>query len=287
MTIRNPVEWVAEGSKHAGQAIRSASHTLYPPDEVIKANTPIVRRISAGDLKEVLAKGFDDFKANRTDVIFLCILYPVLGLIFARLASGSHALPLIFPLASGFALVGPLAGVGLYEMSRLREQGVERGWAAPFGVLHSPSIGAILLLGLVLTVIFAGWLLVANAIYVITLGPQAPVSVAAFVHDVLATRAGWAMIILGIGVGFVFAVLALSVSVVSFPLLLDREVGIEAAVRTSVQAVVANPWPMAVWGLIVAVGLVVGSIPLFFGLVIVLPVLGHATWHLYRKIVTF
>jgi uncharacterized membrane protein len=287
MTIRNPIEWVADESKHAGQAIWSASHSLYPPDEVISANTPTVRRISASDLRDVLAKGIADFEANRTDVIFLCVLYPVLGLIFARLASGGHMLPLLFPLASGFALVGPLAGVGLYEMSRLREQGVEAGWAAPFGVVHSPSLGAILLLGIVLTAIFAGWLLTAQAIYVITLGPQAPDTLAAFARAVLTTRAGWTMICLGMGVGFVFALVVLAISVVSFPLLLDREVGIECAVRTSVRAVVANPGPMALWGLIVAGSLVLGSIPLFFGLVIVLPVLGHATWHLYRKVVSF
>jgi uncharacterized membrane protein len=287
MTIRNPIEWVADESRHAGHAIRSASHSLSPAHEVASAGLPQVRRIGTADLRDVLMKGIDDFRASRTDVIFLCVLYPILGLFFARLASGNSTLPLLFPLVSGFALVGPLAGVGLYEMSRLREQGVESGWTAAFGVVRAPSFGGIVLLGLLLTALFALWLMAAQAIYLLTLGPQPPASIGSFFHDVLTTPAGWLMAGVGVGVGFIFAVLVLSISVVSFPLLLDRKVGVDYAIRTSVRAVAANPGPMALWGLIVACGLVIGSIPLFFGLVIVLPVLGHATWHLYRRVVLY
>jgi uncharacterized membrane protein len=246
---------------------------------------PAVRRIRAADLKDVLARGFGDFGANRTDVIFLCIFYPLVGLVLQRLAAGYEMLPLLFPLASGFALVGPVAAVGLYEMSRRREQGVNVGWIDVFGVVRSPSFGAIVLLGLLLTATFVLWLLVAEAIYLVTLGPEPPASIALFLRDVFTTGAGWVMIGVGVGVGFLFALLVLAISVVSFPLLLDRDVGLEAAVWTSVRAVVANPGPMAIWGLTVAGGLVIGSIPLFVGLVIVLPVLGHSTWHLYRKVV--
>ena len=158
-------------------------------------------------------------------------------------------------------------------------------WVDAFGVLRAPSIGAITLLGLMLIALFLLWLVVAQIIYVVTLGPQAPASMGAFVSDVFSTGAGWTMIIVGIGVGFLFALLVLAVSVVSFPLLLDRNVGIGTAVTTSIRAVAANPAVMALWGLIVAAGLVVGSLPLFVGLVVILPVLGHATWHLYRKVV--
>src|SRR5205085_3776873 len=104
-------------------------------------------------------------------------------------------------------------------------------------------------------------------------------------RDLFTTSAGWTMIVVGIGVGFLFAVFVLSISVVSVPLLLDREVGLASAMLTSLHAVAANPGPMAVWGLIVAAGLVIGSIPLFLGLIVVMPVLGHATWHLYRRVV--
>jgi uncharacterized membrane protein len=141
------------------------------------------------------------------------------------------------------------------------------------------------LLGLVLLAIFLLWLLAANVIYQITLGPEPPISIVAFARDLFTTNAGWTMILVGVGVGFLFALLVLAISVVSFPLLLDRDVGLDRAVWTSIRAVAANPGPMAVWGLIVAAGLAIGSIPAFLGLIIVVPVLGHATWHLYRKVV--
>jgi uncharacterized membrane protein len=169
-------------------------------------------------------------------------------------------------------------------MSRRREAGMAVTWADAFEVFRSPSFGAIVVLGLVLMAIFLLWLLAAEAIYQITLGPAPPASLAGFAHDVLATPAGWTMIGVGVGVGFLFALLVLAISVISFPLLLDREAGVDTAVLTSIRAVLTNPGPMAAWGLIVAGGLVIASIPFFLGLIIVMPVLGHATWHLYRLI---
>jgi uncharacterized membrane protein len=246
---------------------------------------PAVRRIKASDIRDVLVKGLGDFGACRTDVIFMCLIYPVAGIVLTRLTFGYHMLPLLFPLASGFALVGPVAAVGLYEMSRRREEGIPIAWGDAFGAIRSPGFGAILVLGLVLLAIFLLWLLAANEIYQLTLGPEPPVSITAFARDVFTTSAGWTMIVVGVGVGFFFALLVLAISVVSFPLLLDRNVGLNAAVWTSIRAVAANPGPMALWGLIVTGGLVIGSIPAFVGLVIVMPVLGHATWHLYRKVV--
>ena len=285
MTIRNPVEWSVDQFRHAASAVESAGRVGRRTRENLHSPAPAVRRIGVADLGLALARGYDDFAAYRTDVIFLCVVYPLVGLVLARLAFGYDLLPLIFPLASGFALVGPFAAVGLNEMSRRREAGMAVAWADAFGVFRSPSFGAIVLLGLVLMAIFLLWLLAAEAIYQITLGPAPPASVGGFVYDVLATPAGWSMIGLGVGVGFLFALLALAISVVSFPLLLDREVGFDTAVLTSIRAVLTNPGPMAAWGLIVAGGLVIASIPFFLGLIIVMPVLGHATWHLYRLIV--
>jgi uncharacterized membrane protein len=246
---------------------------------------PAVRRIKASDLRAVLIRGLADFEAYRSDVIFICLIYPLVGILLAWLSFGYHFLPLLFPLASGFALIGPVAAVGLYEMSRRREQGHRISWIDAFGVVRSPGFGAILVLGLVLLAIFLLWMLAAAVIYQLTLGPEAPVSIAAFIRDVFTTPAGWTMIVAGIGVGFLFALLVLAISVVSFPLLLDRDVGLYAAVSTSIRALATNPGPMALWGLIVAGGLVIGMLPAFLGLILILPVLGHATWHLYRKVV--
>ena len=283
--IRNPIEWGWDQITLAALTLGSLGRSLRGSEESRNAPLPAVYRIKVTDLRDAVVRGLDDFGAYRTDVIFLCLIYPLVGISLALLTFGYETLPLLFPLASGFALVGPVAAVGLYEMSRRREQGIPITWADAFGAISSPAFGAILVLGLVLLAIFLLWLLAANVIYELTLGPEPPVSIAAFVRDVFTTRAGWAMIAVGVGVGLLFALLVLAISVVSFPLLLDRDVGLRTALLTSIRAVTANPGPMAVWGLIVAGGLLIGSIPAFLGLIIVMPVLGHATWHLYRKVV--
>jgi uncharacterized membrane protein len=285
MVIQSPPAWGWDQLQHAAQEIGSASPEEYWHQGAAEAAPLAVSRIGAADLKDALAKGLADFQANRTDVIFLCVIYPVIGLILGRVASGQGLVPLLFPLASGFALIGPLAAIGLNELSRRREDGVEMRWIDAFGVLRAPSIGAIAMLGLLLIALFLLWLASAQVIYLATLGPEPPASIATFARDVLTTLPGWVMIAVGIGVGFLFAVLALAVSVVSFPLLLDRNVGIATAIGTSVRAVRTNPATMALWGLIVTAALALGSLPFFVGLVVVLPVLGHATWHLYRKVV--
>jgi len=284
MHIRNPVEWGVDQLRLAGHAVESVGRAGRRARE-LHMPAPAVRRIGVAEIRDALVQGVEDFASFRTDVIFLCVVYPLVGLVLARLAFGYDMLPLLFPLASGFALVGPFAAVGMYEMSRRREESGEASWADAFAVVRSPSFGAIVMLGLLLMAIFLLWLGAAMTIFDLTLGPEPPASIGGFARDVLTTERGWALIVIGCGVGFLFALLAMSISVVSFPLLLDREVGFETAVRTSLRAVMANPGPMALWGLIVAAALVLGSIPLFLGLIVVMPTLGHATWHLYRKVV--
>jgi len=282
--IRNPIEWGWDSLKQTGRAMGSAGQTMDGAWEGHDRTVPAVQRITASDLKEVLRQGFEDFGAYRTDVIFLCLLYPIVGLILSRMIWGYGMVPLLFPLASGFALIAPFFAVGLYEMSRRREAGRNNGWSDAIGVATSPALGSIMALGLLLLALFVLWLGAAHIIWLLTLGPEPPVSLQAFAQDVLTTRAGWTMAIVGVAVGFVFALAVLVLSVVSFPLLLDRDVGVGTAIATSVKVVRENPGTMALWGLIVAGLLLLGSIPLLLGLAIVFPVLGHATWHLYRKV---
>ncbi|MBI4183878.1 MAG: DUF2189 domain-containing protein [Proteobacteria bacterium] len=246
---------------------------------------PVIRTIAVADLKDVLARGFADFMLKPSHLIFLVVIYPVVVLFLARLTAGYEILPLLFPLIAGFTLIGPAVAIGLYELSRRREDGLDTSWGHAFDVLRSPSIGAIAALSAVLMAIFVAWLGAAMVIYDMTFGSAPQASIAEFARQVFTTTSGWTLIIVGCGVGFLFAVVSFTISVVSFPLLLDRDVGAVTAVQTSIRAVLANPKPMAAWGLVVAGTLLIGALPFFVGLAVVLPVLGHATWHLYRKLV--
>ncbi|MGO4573969.1 DUF2189 domain-containing protein [Microvirga sp. 2TAF3] len=246
---------------------------------------PVVRKIGLADIKDALVKGLDDFLAMPSHLAFLGLIYPIFGICLAALSFSNNALPLLYPLVTGFALVGPFAAIGLYEISRRRELGLDTSWHHAFDVLRSPSIPSIVALGILLLIIFLAWLAVARSLYEALFGPIAPTSYSSFFHQVLTSSEGWTLIILGNAIGFIFAAVVLSISVISFPLLLDRDVGAAVALQTSIRAALTNPFMIALWGLIVATALVIGSIPLLVGLAIVMPVLGHATWHLYRKLV--
>lgn len=245
---------------------------------------PTVRKIDISDLKEALVKGFQDFDAKPTHIMLLFIIYPIVGVILINLSAGYQVLPLIFPIIAGFALIGPMAAVGLYEISRRREAGLDYSIKYAFQVHHSPSIAAIITLSLLMMVIYFAWLGSALLIFNLTFG-ETPISFLGFAREVISTPAGWTLIIVGGGVGGGFAVVVLALSVVSFPMLLDHDVSAAVAISTSVRAVAANPVTMAIWGFIVSAVLILGSIPAFFGLAVAMPVLGHATWHLYRKVV--
>jgi uncharacterized membrane protein len=279
--IRNPVEWLAAALSSIGHAVEDSGQLVAGTGTAV----PEVRRIHVSDLWAVLRDGFRDFGATRSDVVMLCLIYPLVGLLLANVIFGRDMTELLFPIAAGFTLVGPAAAIGLYEMSRRRELGQEVTWGDAFRVVASPRFGAMLVLALVLVAIFALWVLSAEIIYDVTLGPAEPASLSALLQDAITTPAGWTLIVVGCLVGFLFALLVLATSVVSFPLMLDQNVGLATAVLTSVRAMIANPVPILGWGLIVAASLLIGSIPLFLGLAIVVPVLGHATWHLYRRVV--
>lgn len=280
-TIGNPLSWVAEATFGAGRTAAEATESLRGHAET----PPEMRRLTTQDLRTALQRGLDDFTSLRTDVIFLILIYPIIGVALALTAFETARLPMIFPLAAGFTLLGPVVATGLYEMSRQREATGHAGWGAAFSVIRAPVIVPVVVLGAVLMGLFLAWMFAASVIYNATLGPEPPASVAGFLTDALTTGPGWAMIILGMGVGAVFAAMVLALSLTAFPMLIDRRAGVMVAVLTSLRVVQENPRVSATWGVIVAVAMLLGTLPLFLGLVVVLPILGHATWHLYRAAV--
>ena len=282
MHIRNPMEWVLAQFQATEMLGSTAPETYFFATD---SGPPEVRYITLGDVLLALSRGWEDFAAARTDLIMLWLIYPVMAAYLVAASFNGQLIPLLFPVASGFALVGPLFAIGFYEMSRQRELTGQMHWRDAFEVLRSPAIGAIAGMGLTLVALFIAWLAVAEMIYSATLGPQPPAGWMSFFIAVFTTTKGWEMIVLGIGTGAVFAVLVLVIASISFPLLLDRPATLGVAIRTSVAAVRRNPLPLALWGAIVTAGLVLGTIPVFVGLIVVLPVLGHGTWHLYRAMV--
>ncbi|RJL16564.1 DUF2189 domain-containing protein [Paracoccus siganidrum] len=280
-TIGNPLSWSAQRLAGVGRGLGAALDGIGSHE----TSRPEVKQIGLEDIRVALRKGAEDFAALRTDVIFVVALYPLMGFVLAFWAFNSGQVHLLFPLIAGFPLVGPVAAIGLYEMSRRRERGEATNWGAALATLTGRVLGPVLVLGLILAVIFVLWLYAAHLIWAATMGPVPHDSIVAFLRDTLTTPAGWEMILIGMGVGFLFAALVLCLGLVSFPLLIDRPVGVQVALATSLAVARRNPGATALWGLIVAGALVLGTIPLFVGLIVVLPILGHATWHLYRRAV--
>ncbi len=246
---------------------------------------PVVRKIGFADLGDALVEGFRDFRAMPSHLFFLAVVYLVIGIFLFPSTSGQNALPLLFPLLAGYALIGPFAAIGLYEVSRRRERGLPHSFGYAFGVLRSPALPSILAVGFTLMVILLLWLASVQSLYQSQFGVWAPQSYRHFLDQLVATPAGHRLLALGFGIGFIYAVIAFSIGAISFPLLLDRDVGAAIAILTSVKAVLKNPLVMAGWALIIAAALFAGMATLFVGLAIATPILGHATWHLYRRLV--
>ena len=259
----------------------SAFHVYFRPEALA---APLkVRPIGPRDCFSALRQGFVDFLEMPTYPAFVGLFYAVAGIALVAMSSFRNALHLVFPFAAGFALIGPFVALGLYELSRRRERGLAVRGGDAFAVVRSPALPSILAFGLLLLAIFAAWIFVAELIYVWLFGPSPPAAALPFITEVLTTERGWLLIVVGGLAGFCFAALALCISVVSFPLMLDRDVGLVPALEASLRVTRANPLAVALWGLIVAVALILGSLPVFLGLAVVMPVLGHATWRLYRS----
>lgn len=257
-------------------------------DHALRASTPasprfVTRHLRVADIGHALSRGWEDFWAMPSHLLFLGLLYPIAGLVIAMATSGQNLFWLLYPLLSGFVLIGPFAAVGLYEMSRMRERGERPTWRDAFRVAHAPNIRSVLALGALLAVLFLAWLTIAHSLYMFFFGDEPAKSYEQFFNQVFGTQAGMSLIIVGNIVGFFFAIAALALSVFSFPLMLDRQVGIDVALRTSLRAAWDNPMVVALWGLTIAVLLGLGMAAALMGLAIVMPVLAHATWHFYRR----
>ncbi|MEM1133084.1 MAG: DUF2189 domain-containing protein [Pseudomonadota bacterium] len=251
----------------------------------IAAKFPPVRinSISSDDISTALQKGYQDFLFKRGDLIFIGALYPLIGLLAATFVLGGASLPLLFPLAAGLSLMGPLVSAGFYELARRREAGEDSGWMHFFDVFGSSNFSNIMFVGSILLAVFALWMLTAFIIYSVFMGAMVPQSPGEFLSSIFTTGEGWAMIIIGNLVGLAFAITVLAISFVSLPMLVDKNVGAGRAIRTSVKAFNKNRSVVLRWGITVAVLLAIGAAPLFLGLAVVLPTLGYATWHLYTR----
>ncbi|MFL6863052.1 MAG: DUF2189 domain-containing protein [Allosphingosinicella sp.] len=244
-----------------------------------------VRRIGPADLSAALRDGWRDFTAMRGDLLFIGLIYPLVGLVAAAVSLGGSLIPLFFPIAAGIGFLGPLAAVGFYELARRREAGLDSGWSHFLDVRRRPAFDQVAIVSGVLLSLFALWVVAAGALYMLFWGPVAPPSLGAFLARLFTTEEGWALILIGNAIGAAFAVAVLAVSVVAMPMLVDRDMDAGTAMGLSTSAFTANLGPMLRWGLIVAVLLVLGSIPAFVGLAVVLPWLGYATWHLYTRLI--
>jgi uncharacterized membrane protein len=254
------------------------------PASVRSARIP-VRKIGAADLGASLRQGWDDFMAMRGDLIFLGLLYPLIGFAAAVFTLNGPLLPFFFPVVAGVGLLGPVAAVGFYELARRREAGLTSNWSHFLDVRKRPAADDIGIAAGLLLLIFALWILAAGALYVALFGWTAPDSIPGFITTVFTTPPGWALIVIGGLVGIVFAWLVLALSVASLPMLVDCDVDAGEAISASWRAANANKAEMVRWGATVAALLVVGSIPLFLGLAVVLPWLGYSTWHLYTQLI--
>jgi len=261
----------------------------------ISAEAPIaVRHIQTSDLRAALADGWRDFTEKRGDILVIGFIYPLIGLAVAALALNDQLVPLAFPICAGLSLLGPAVAIGFYELARRRERGEESSWNH-FTDAFSRNGAAIAAAILFLAMVFLFWVAAAWLLYTATFGTGTyymwsvnhgeTVTLQDFLSRLFTTRDGWTLILLGNLAGACFALIVLAVSVVTFPMLVDRQVDVVSAMSVSLRAFAANWRVLLGWGVIVGALLVLGSIPAFVGLAVVLPVLGYATWHLYTRLV--
>ena len=245
---------------------------------------PVVRSITAGDIAEALGEGLRDFQAVPLYGLAFGALYAAGGIAILLCLMAFGLVYLAYPLAAGFAMIGPFVATGLYEVSRRRETGQAISIGAIWATVKAR--GEIGWMAFVTLFVFVIWMYQVRLLIALLLGLNASFSsLREFITVVLTTNEGLLFLAIGNAVGAALSLILFSLTVVSFPLLLDRDVDFVTAMVTSVRAVVTSPVPMIGWAAVIVVLLAVSAIPYFLGLVVTLPVLGHATWHLYRRII--
>ncbi|MCA8879703.1 MAG: DUF2189 domain-containing protein [Rhodobacteraceae bacterium] len=244
----------------------------------------VLRPVTYDTLRSALQKGFEDFRAEPGWGLFFGGAYVIGGFILWAIALWIGNVGLMVPLAFAFPLIGPFAAIGLYEVSRRRESGEPLGRAEVLGAVFRQRNGQIPFLGVVMLFMALVWIVLSRLTFAIFMGNHTMTNVFTST-GILFSFDGFFMVLVELAVGFSVAFLVYAITVIGMPMLLDREVDFVTAMITSFEVVTSNLRPMLAWAVLLAALLLVGLLPAFLGLFIVLPVLGHGTWHLYRSAV--
>ncbi len=253
----------------------------------VSRQDPVVRSITIEDMTDAFALGLRDFQSAPRYGIVLGAVFALIGMAITACTLAFGLSYLIYPFIVGFAMIGPVAAVVLYEVSRLREAGVSPSWRAVVGTLVAQGGGEIGWMAFVTLFIFMAWMYAAQMLVALFFGLRSFSSQSEFVAMVATTPEGLLFLLVGNLLGAATLLVVFSLTVVSVPLLLEWDVDFVTAMITSLRAVAASPGPMLGWAAMVFEVLLMASLPAFLGLVVAVPVLGHATWRLYRKIVVF
>ncbi len=253
------------------------SDVVAPP----RPSPPEVARIHLSDIKDVLRLGYRDFLAAPKFGAFFSMVYVLGGLFLVIVGAGTMTWTLAFSL--GFPLVAPFAAVGFYEISRRLERGQPLLWDDILGVVFAERKRQVPWIGAIMVIAFLFWTFLAHMIFALFMGLSVLTNISSS-YEVFLTPNGLTMIAVELIVGFIFALFMFCIAVVSLPLALDREIDFVTAMLTSIAAVKGNFPIMFVWGLVIAAMILVSMLPIFLGLFFTLPVLGHASWHMYRRV---
>ncbi|RCW28378.1 putative membrane protein [Ciceribacter lividus] len=250
------------------------------PPHKIRINT-----IGLADVRAALREGWKDFRRYPLFGLFFGGIYAVGGVFIVAMLSLYHQPWMIIPIAIGFPLIGPFVAVGLYEISRRDEAGQPVTWRGILAEVFRQRERQLSWMAFVVLFVFWVWIYQVRLLLALFLGFKISASLPAFLTVVTTTPEGLLFLAVGTIVGAVIATVLFTVTVISMPLLLDRDIDFVTAMITSVRAVVENPVAMLGFGVIVAAAAILAMVPLFVGLLAALPILGHATWHLYRRVV--